>query len=220
MQIRGAGYRSLGLLLLVVLGGVLILTACGDSATVIPAVTAVPTTTVALAPTTAPAPTGGLSPVGAKTLVSGSFVGRTKEDTNGFVGLVTNGKKLLFYVCDGTTDKVQIAQWFRGDLNADTQSFSLKSASGSVLEGKLSSESAAGVLKLDNGRELNFSAPAATGEAGVFRAEGTENSEKTIEGWIVLNDGTTRGAKLLGTKLVVVDPKARPALPFKPADLG
>lgn len=116
------------------------------------------------------------------------------NDSKSFIAIATNGTDILAYVCDGTDTDATIAEWFKGTLSG--KSFSLTSKSTAQLIGQIEDGAAIGTLTLADGSPLAFNAPLATGNAGLYRKEVTENGSDVISGWIVLKDGEVRGATL------------------------
>lgn len=119
---------------------------------------------------------------------AGSLVG-TVAGTDAFIALVpqeNNG--IIAYVCDGQT----ISVWFRGEQNEST--VDLTAANGSHLQASLESDAATGSITLTNGQTHTFSASLASDEAGLYRADETLAGSDYVGGWIILNDGTQRGA--------------------------
>lgn len=119
---------------------------------------------------------------------SGSLVGIV-EGTDAFIALVpqeNNG--LVAYICDGQT----ISVWFRGERNENA--VDLTAANGAQLQANLENDAAAGTITLADGQSHAFTASLASGEAGLYRAEEAFEGSDYVGGWIVLNDGTQRGA--------------------------
>lgn len=119
---------------------------------------------------------------------SGSLVG-TVAGTDAFIALVpqeNNG--LVAYICDGQT----ISVWFRGERNGNE--VDLTAANGAQLQASLESDAAAGTITLANGQSHSFTVSLASGEAGLYRAEEAFEGSDYVGGWIVLNDGSQRGA--------------------------
>ena len=119
------------------------------------------------------------------------YAGRV-NDSEAFISVATNGTDILAYVCDGTETDVTIGEWFKGTLSG--KSFELTSKSTAQLGGQIGDDAATGTLTLADGSTFAFSAPLATGDAGLYRKEETENGSDVITGWIVLEDGEIRGA--------------------------
>ena len=118
---------------------------------------------------------------------TGSFVGRL-AGSDAFVALVTNGEVAEGYVCDGRTGKR-----FTGTL--DGARAELLADDGTRLVATLRDGRAQGTLA-EGGRELAFTADAARGEAGYYRAEAPDG--RRLASWIVLADGRQRGVRQAG----------------------
>jgi hypothetical protein len=161
----------------------LTLTACGATAT--------PTANSQSAANVAPPLASGEKPV--KIQAQNSFVGKTKEEEI-YVALLMDGKSLQAYTCDGTPEQAKVSEWFKGELAADNVSFILKSEAGATIEGKLATQTVNGSLKTVSGKNLNFEVVPATGNAGMYRFERGQDDTKLVYGWVVLNDGSVRGA--------------------------
>ena len=133
------------------------------------------------APPTAQQPTGDLVAI---------WAGKV-EGTDAFIGIVSNGKDVMAYVCDGKT----ISQWFQGQVNGDKLDLS---AGNAKLQTQLTRDTTSGSVTLANG-QFKFTATRTTGDAGLYRSDETINNEKWVGGWIVLNDGQLRGANVQQT---------------------
>lgn len=116
---------------------------------------------------------------------SGIFVGRV-QDSNALIGLVTNGDRVVAYVCDNVE-----ADWFRGQV-VDGRAV-LTAAGGAQLTIDVSAATPSGTLHLQDGRGLSFTTEVADGMAGLYRAEATVGGAPLVGGWIVLSDGDGRG---------------------------
>lgn len=117
----------------------------------------------------------------------GTFVGRADE-SDVLLGIVSNGVKVRAYACDGAS----ITEWFNADpLSSDAP---LLSASGAQLTVRRGGSPVA-ELNLGEGRVLTIQTLQVDGAgAGVFRAERTAGDTNFVGGWVVLPDGTQRGA--------------------------
>lgn len=119
---------------------------------------------------------------------SGSLVGMV-EGTDAFIALVPQeNNSLVAYICDGQT----ISAWFRGERNGNE--VDLTATSGAQLQANLDGDAAAGTIILADGQSHTFTASLASGEAGLYRAEAAFEGSDYVGGWIVLNDGSQRGA--------------------------
>lgn len=112
------------------------------------------------------------------------------ETTDAFIGLVVNQDRVVGYVCDGTDATVSLSIWFSGAVSKDA--FDITAAGvrfvGTVASGKV----ATGTVTLTDGSTHAFSTEVATPPAGVYAD--TTSFAGDLFGWIVLNDGSARGA--------------------------
>ncbi|MBI2765209.1 MAG: hypothetical protein HYX53_04765 [Chloroflexi bacterium] len=118
----------------------------------------------------------------------GVYVGQV-EGLDAFIGIAVtqDGRTTRAYVCDGN----QVSQWFSGTAEARSLKLTAESAS---LEAELTKSSAKGTVQLADGRKLNFTAAAAKGDAGLYRAVESSDDGKLVAGWVVLNNGEQRGS--------------------------
>jgi len=112
-----------------------------------------------------------------------NFAG-TVDGTDAYVGVIAYGAELTAYVCDG----VEIAKWFDGEL--DGVNLSLTAKDGSTLDGTILDGTLEGIVTLADGTTGQFSAPAAHFPAGLWQLA----TETLRVGWVVLADGSQRGA--------------------------
>ncbi|MBI4788795.1 MAG: hypothetical protein HY782_17320 [Chloroflexi bacterium] len=124
--------------------------------------------------------------------IAGDWVGKV-EGTDAFIGIASNGKEVMAYVCDGKA----ITQWFHGTAGVDkvdlvAGTFNL-SAGPAILQGQLARDAATGAVTLANGQSFKYQASRAAGDAGLYRLEETVNNQKRLGGWVILNDGQLRG---------------------------
>jgi hypothetical protein len=146
------------------------------------------------------------APVRAKP-VSGSFVG-TVSGSDTYVAVVAEKttkttRRVLAYVCDGK----QIAIWFSAKAHSNHIRFPARS--GATVTVDLSPRNATGTIRLAYGTTLRFTATPATAKAGLYAAAPTIGRASYLAGWIVLSDGTERGAFKLGSQVVAnpfIDP--------------
>ena len=134
----------------------------------------------------------------------GTFVG-TVDGTDAFVALVPQeDNSLIAYVCDGQT----ISTWFKGERNENA--VDLTAANGARLQASLEADTATGSITLTDGQTYAFTTQLATGGAGLYRAEETISGADYVGGWIILNDGSQRGAVngiTDGTSNTIVGPR-------------
>ncbi len=117
---------------------------------------------------------------------AGTFVG-TVPGTDAFIALSTPGDGTsLSYVCDSK----QTATWFSGPVT--NNAIALTAANGDKLNATLAASGAKGTVTL-SGKDYPFTAALRSGDAGLFRAEGSGNGVSTVAGWIITNDGQQRG---------------------------
>jgi hypothetical protein len=120
------------------------------------------------------------------------FVGGVKG-SRAYIALLSDGRRVSGYVCDGR----RVSTWLRPSPLEGSKT-ELVSGQGVWLgEASLSAKGATGHVEIDGERHA-FAARAATGEAGLYRAVHSETGEpgSIVAGWIVLPDGSLRGAKL------------------------
>ena len=143
-----------------------------------------------------------------------SYVGAA-AGTAAFVAVVTDGSRVLAYVCDGVpADPVgtlpTIQTWFNAPSDGSTVD---ATQAGTRLQLRLTGTDMTGTLTLAGGRQLAVTGKAATGDAGLYRAEATGAGAKAVAGWILAADGAQRGgvggeggtlATLSGTKTLVL----------------
>jgi hypothetical protein len=122
--------------------------------------------------------------------------------SDAFIGVVHNGSQVIAYVCDS----LFYAEWFRGDLieaSGDRGLLEMSSASGAKLSIETSSLEASaglegstprGILETPSGVNLDFSTVASTDNSGLFRSDKMVDGRTFTGGWIVLPDGSVRGA--------------------------
>jgi hypothetical protein len=142
-------------------------------------------------------------------LLAASFV--ADVDGEVFVGVMVAAhppdggtKDVVVYLCDS----VNVSTWLFGQTDGDTVVLETDGARVDLL---LGADAVSGQVELAGGDAQPFTAVAAEGDAGLFRAE-----EETVEGlhvggWIILNDLEQRGALTLGGAIVespTLDPAA------------
>ena len=132
------------------------------------------------------------------------------DGSDAFVGVVLDqgAGRLLAYVCDGES----VAAWFTGTAAADG-SLSLTSAGGARQTGRVDGSRLSGTVVLP-GAAHSFSSTSVTEPAGLYRTKGEVRGEPAVGGWIVLPDGTQRGAVVTSSGFMSTD--ADLARPDKP----
>ncbi len=119
-------------------------------------------------------------------------VGRlTGGSFDGLVGVVSNGTDVVAYVCDGDTGA---GERFAGTLDAAGRA-ELRSEGGAVLALTVAGTGAGGsFIPAGQTTPIAFTTTAATGDAGVYLADGETDGVRWGAGWVVLADGTQEGA--------------------------
>ncbi len=121
-----------------------------------------------------------------------TYVGKV-EGTDAYVAVVDRGGEVVAYTCDSH----DIATWFDG--TADGGTIKGSAASGATLTATRSGNRVSGSVYLADGATHSFTAARANYPAGLWEAYGNAADAQTRYrvGWVVLDDGTQRGA---GTK--------------------
>lgn len=129
--------------------------------------------------------------------IPSSLVGRV-SDSDALIGLVTNGNRVLAYVCDSQYN----AAWFRGEVSSVGlgQALELRSdnnarlrietsaISTSVLES--AGVSVRGAVEFAGTTfERPFEVVPAVGNAGIFRGEAVNGDRIAVAGWLQDNEG-------------------------------
>lgn len=137
--------------------------------------------------------------------IPSALVGRVAE-SDALIGLITDGNRVLAYVCDSQYNAV----WFKGEVSSVSLGNALElrgdggarlrietsALSTSVLEG--SNVSVQGAVELAGATfERPFEVLAVQGNAGVFRAEAVNGDRIATAGWIINNDGDLRGGAVV-----------------------
>jgi hypothetical protein len=120
--------------------------------------------------------------------------------------------KVIAYVCDSQ----QVAEWF-DQKNVKGNTLSLTSDGGARLKATLTKSAATGTVRLPDGTKLPFAAPRANEPAGLYRAEQTIAGQDYLGGWILLPDGTQRGAVKRAQQVIgnpFIDPNSAPNVPL------
>jgi hypothetical protein len=123
--------------------------------------------------------------------ISGTWVGQV-EGSEAYVAIVI-GKKgkdrpAGVYLCDSATQAV----WLFGDTNDRT--LDLPGDGGASIDGTVTKQSVEGTITLADGTTLEFTATRAKRPAGLYRFDDEIDGDRYEGGWIVLDDGTQRGA--------------------------
>jgi hypothetical protein len=127
---------------------------------------------------------------------TGNYGGKV-SGSDAFIAVVARDGHALAYVCDGQT----MAEWFSGTLSSDG-TLEVTNKDGAHLHATLTSEHATGTFTPTGGQPLSFTAPPASGDAGLYRGTGTLHGERLVAGWIILSASQQRGAIREGEKVV------------------
>lgn len=120
----------------------------------------------------------------------------TVTGTDSYISVFTldNGETGA-YLADGD----EIAVLALGTL--EEGALDLESEDGTTVTGTAEGDAASGTVTL-NGKDYEFEAAAATGDAGWYRARAEVDGEPVAAGYIVLADGSQRGAVRKGDEVV------------------
>ena len=130
----------------------------------------------------------------AHSVPSGVFVGRV-ADTDAFVAVVMKERDVVAYVCDGSEAGVSLWGWFAGELVDDHTTLVSTTGMALLLDGSGATPTGAVIpTHSKGGTPLAFTTEPATGNAGLWRAQGIVDDIPVLAGWVVLNDGQQRGA--------------------------
>ena len=122
------------------------------------------------------------------------FIGTVTGTPDEFVGLAVDGENVTFYICDGRPEEnlVSIAQWFVGTLAGDT--IDITAANGNRVQIIVTVDAAIGTLTFTDGTTKEFVMTLAEDEAALYRSDFAFGEVEYVGGWLVLADGTVRGA--------------------------
>jgi hypothetical protein len=126
-----------------------------------------------------------------------TFVGTIEGQPDVFVGVGLIDGEATIYICDGQADKdvVNFAEWFIGPV-ANNQAEVLNE-SGNRAEVSLHETTGEGQFTFADGTVMTFTLELLEIEgAGLFRSEFGFGDTLFVGGWIILADGTLRGAVL------------------------
>jgi hypothetical protein len=129
---------------------------------------------------------------GETSAAAGTYVG-TVDGTDAYIALVSDGKQVSGYLCDGTPKAVKVCRWL-DNAEVTGQNAALGERPRRFLvEARLADEATGEVETYPQAH--SFTAEAASGDAGLYRAiKGKVGEVGTVEaGWIILNDGSQRG---------------------------
>jgi hypothetical protein len=132
------------------------------------------------------------APTAAAKPITGAFVGRVPR-TNAYIAIVVTRRAIRAYVCDGEakTSKKTLARWLR--VKRTGNAFHLENR-GVVIDATVTGTAVRGTVKLPGRRARSFTARRARGKAGLYRARGRSGGGRYLGGWIILRNGTGRGA--------------------------
>jgi hypothetical protein len=117
--------------------------------------------------------------------------GSARAPFDGLVGVVSNGTDVVAYVCD---DQTRVGERFAGVLDPAGRA-ALRSEGGAALALTVTGTGAEGTFTAaGDTAPIAFTTTAATGEAGVYLADGETDGTVWGAGWVVLADGTQEGA--------------------------
>ena len=117
-------------------------------------------------------------------LVKGEFTGPAGSLAG--VGLSTNGRQVIAYLCDGKPQHISLAQWFQGPVTST--GIDITNAHGAHLVATVSAQAITGAVTLKDGRSAPFTArliSAPGSDYGLFRSEETFNGMRYLGGWII-----------------------------------
>ena len=147
-----------------------------------------------------------VEPAQATTAVAakGAFVGKV-DGTDAYVALVSDGSRVLGYVCDSK----KLSRWIDVSTIRDGTAALATRTGDDLGEAMISGSRASGTITI-GGQPHAFRAAPASGKAGLYRAarvdreDGKLGNGEVEAGWIVLPDGTQRGATNTGTTSTVL----------------
>ena len=116
-------------------------------------------------------------------LVKGEFAGNAGHLA--LLGLSTNGRQVIAYLCNGTYQHITLAQWFKGPVTST--GIDITNAHGTHLVAAVSAQAITGTVTLKDGRSSPFTAALVTDPSkgyGLFRSEQTFNGVRYLGGWI------------------------------------
>jgi hypothetical protein len=125
-------------------------------------------------------------------LVKGEFVGPTAH-WRADIGLSSNGKQVVAYLCNGTTRHVSLAQWFKGPVTSSR--IDITNTHGTHLVATVRAHAIKGTITLKGGRSTPFTArllPSASRRYGLFRSEETLKGVRYLGGWILVPPAKAR----------------------------
>jgi hypothetical protein len=127
---------------------------------------------------------------------TGDFVGRAAGG-KAFVAVVVGRARVVAFVCDG---RHGVAELFTGARTGNRAT--LRNAHGAGLLATISGTRVTGAFKPARGGSLRFAAAPAPRPAGFYRTVGSGRGTSATIGWVVLADGSQRGAITIGSRVV------------------
>ncbi len=128
-------------------------------------------------------------------VIAVTFVGTIEGEPDVFVGVGLVGEEATIYICDGQADKntVSVAEWFIGPvLRGQVE---VVNESGNRAQVTLNETTGSGQFTFADGTVKTFTLELVALEGpGLFRSEFSFGENLFIGGWIILSDGSVRGA--------------------------
>jgi hypothetical protein len=143
------------------------------------------------------------------------WIGTVTDAPDEFVGLAIDGDTATLYICDGRPEDgtVSIAEWFMGTVT--DKAFDVTTAKGNRVEVTLGDDTATGHFTFKDGTTKEFTLALADGDAALYRSEFAFGEDEFIGGWLVLSDGSIRGAVLKKGSVELVPASLNFTLPSK-----
>lgn len=120
-----------------------------------------------------------------------TFVGKV-TGTDAYVGVQNTADGVLFYFCDG-------AKIWENTVAPAGDSVETTAPGGLKLTAKRSSSGWTGTVEFADVGKHDFTATAASGQAGVYWLASRTGTTSSLGGWIRLGDGTVRGKQTVTT---------------------
>ena len=123
-----------------------------------------------------------------------TYGGHVTGDENVFVAVVVEGEDTTVYICDGLAEKgtVSIAEWFIGKVKDNA--IDITGPTGNRVTVALTDTTATGKFTFAAGAVKEFVVGLLPKGSGLFRSEFSLGTDNYIGGWLVLEDGSVRGA--------------------------
>ena len=119
---------------------------------------------------------------------SNTWVGKLAE-TDSYIAILKSGLEHLIFITNGK----DIAYWFKGTIGvAGAGVFVLQDQDLHAINARPQGSNYTGLVTVAPGQHVQFNATPAKGEAGLYRAKDASGQSA----WIVLEDGSLRGAKV------------------------